>query len=34
LPVVDRERSKLQQPRFLGMQFQVELSHWFRKFRP
>jgi hypothetical protein len=34
LPVVDRKRTKLQQPRFLGMQFQVELLHSFRKFRP
>ena len=34
LPVLDRKRSKFQQPRFLGMQFQVELSHSFRKFRP
>src|SRR6266849_4530716 len=34
LPLVDRMRTKLQQPRFLGMQFQVELSHSFREFRP
>jgi hypothetical protein len=34
LPVLDRKRSKLQQPRFLGMQFQVELLHPFREFRP
>src|ERR1700746_2021069 len=34
LPLVDRIRTELQQPRFLGMQFQVELSHSFRKFRP
>jgi hypothetical protein len=34
LPVVDRKRAKFQQPRFLGMQFQVELSHSFRKFSP
>src|SRR5580704_2502406 len=34
LPVPDRERSKLQQPRFLGMQFQMELPHSFREFRP
>jgi len=33
LPVIDRERTKLQQPRFLGMQFQVELPHSFREFR-
>src|SRR5580704_5436651 len=34
LPVVDRKRTKLQQPRFLGMQFQVELSHSLSEFRP
>jgi hypothetical protein len=34
LPVVDRKRTKLQQPRFLGMQFQAELSHSFREFCP
>src|SRR5882724_6018162 len=34
LPVVDRKRTKFQQPRFLGMQFQVELLHSFRKLRP
>ena len=34
LPLVDRIRTELQQPRFLGMQFQVELPHSFRKFRP
>src|SRR6266478_6189099 len=34
LPVQDRERTKLQKSRLLGMQFQVELSHSFRKFRP
>ena len=34
LPLVDRKRTKLQQPRFLGMQFQVELRHSFRKFCP
>src|SRR5215469_15089692 len=34
LPVLDRERTKLQQSRFLGMQFQVELPHSFREFRP
>src|SRR6266700_6765358 len=34
LPVLDRERTKLQQARLFGMQFQVELSHSFRKFRP
>src|SRR6266404_4232489 len=34
LPLVDRIRTELQQPRFLGMQFQTELSHSFRKFRP
>src|SRR5437016_14296382 len=27
-------RSGSQQPRFLGMQFQVELPHSFREFRP
>ncbi len=34
LPLVDRIRTKLQQSRFLGMQFQVELPHSFRKFFP
>src|SRR5437667_6084322 len=34
LPVFSRERSELQQPRFLGMQLQAELSHSFDKFRP
>src|SRR6184192_1775573 len=34
LPVVDRKRTKFQQPRFLGIQFQVELPHSFREFRP
>src|SRR6266436_6599938 len=34
LPAVDRIRTELQQPRLLGMQFQVELPHSFRKFRP
>src|SRR5204863_7996760 len=34
LPLVDRKRTEFQQSRFLGMQFQVELSHAFRKFRP
>src|SRR5467141_1597753 len=34
LPVINRERTKLQQPRFLGMQFQVELPHPFREFPP
>ena len=34
LSLVDRIRTKLQQPCFLGMQFQVELLHSFRKFRP
>src|SRR6266404_3603904 len=34
LPLVDRIRTKLQKSRFLGMQFQVELPHSFRKFRP
>src|SRR5467141_604427 len=33
LPLVDRIRTKLQKSRFLGMQFQVELPHSFRKFR-
>src|SRR5258706_780547 len=33
LPLVDRIWTKLQQSRLLGMQFQVELSHSFRKFR-
>ena len=32
LPVVDRKWTKLQQSRFLGMQFQVELLHSFREF--
>src|SRR5215467_6084168 len=34
LPVVDRKRTKLQQPCFLGMQFQIELLHSFREFHP
>ena len=34
LPLIDRIRTELQQSRFLGMQFQIELSHSFRKFRP
>src|SRR6202158_4988015 len=33
LPLVDRIRTELQQPRLLGMQFQVELLHSFREFR-
>src|SRR5580700_5884712 len=33
-PVVDRKRTKFQQPRFLGMQFQVELPHSLSEFRP
>ncbi len=33
-PVVDREWTKFQQPRFLGMQFQVELPHSLGQFRP
>src|SRR6266853_976674 len=34
LPVADRKRTKLQQPCFLGMQFQVELLHSFGEFHP
>src|SRR6202022_2626067 len=34
LPLVYRIRTELQQPRLLGMQFQVELPHSFGKFRP
>src|ERR1700730_18516118 len=35
LPVVDRERTKFQQSRCLGMQLQVELPHYSGgKFRP
>jgi hypothetical protein len=34
LPLVDHIRTELQKARFLGMQFQVELLHSFRKFRP
>src|SRR5258707_849943 len=34
LPVFGCERSELQQPRFLRMQFQTELPHSFDKFRP
>ena len=34
LPVVDRKRTKFQQLRFLGMQFQVELPHSLSEFRP
>ena len=33
-PLVDRIRTKFQKSRFLGMQFQVELPHSFREFRP
>jgi hypothetical protein len=33
-PLVDCERTKFQQPCFLGMQFQVELFHSLREFRP
>jgi len=33
-PLVDRKRTKFQQARFLGMQFQIELPHSFGKFRP
>jgi hypothetical protein len=34
LPVVNRIWTKLQQARFLGMQFQIELSHSLVKFLP
>jgi hypothetical protein len=34
LPVVDRIRTELQQPRFLGMQLQVELPHSLGEFHP
>jgi len=34
LPVSGRERSELQQSRFLGMQFQAELSHSLDQVRP
>src|SRR5271167_1746827 len=34
LPILGRERSELQKTRFLGMQFQVELSHSFAKLCP
>src|SRR5882762_5118481 len=34
LPSIDRIGTELQQARFLGMQFQVELPHSFGKFRP
>src|SRR5271167_2028709 len=34
LPWVDRMRTELQQPRFLGIQFQIELSHSLAKFPP
>src|ERR1700719_4989740 len=34
LPLVDRMRTKLQKPRLLGMQFQVELPHSFGEFHP
>jgi hypothetical protein len=34
LPLIDRKRTELQKSRLLGMQFQIELSHSFRKFRP
>src|SRR5467141_2143340 len=33
LPLIDRIRTELQKSRFLGMPFQVELLHTFRKFR-
>jgi hypothetical protein len=33
-PLFDRIRTELQQSRLLGMQFQVELAHSFREFRP
>src|SRR5882724_5837074 len=33
LPIIDRKRTKLQQPRFLGMQFQEELPHSLGEFR-
>src|SRR5215472_17539152 len=33
-PVLDRERTKLQQSRLFGMQFQVELPHSFGEFCP
>src|SRR5215469_550676 len=34
LPVLDRVRTELHKPRLLGMQFQVELQHSLREFRP
>jgi hypothetical protein len=34
LPVIDRKRTKLQQSRFLRMQFQVELLYSLREFYP
>ena len=34
LPLVDRKRTELQKPCLFGMQFQVELLHSFREFRP
>src|SRR6202795_5162995 len=34
LPLVDRVRTELQQPRFLGMQLQVELPHSLGEFHP
>src|SRR5260370_11958736 len=34
LPLVDRIGTELQQSRFLGMQFQVELPHSFGEFGP
>src|SRR5208337_1692051 len=34
LPVVDRKRTKFQQPRLLGMQLQVELPHSLGEFCP
>jgi hypothetical protein len=34
MTVLDRKRSKFQQPRFLGMQLQVELPHSLAEFRP
>src|SRR6266436_3136830 len=33
-PIIDRARTELQQARFLGMQFQVELLHSFHEFCP
>jgi hypothetical protein len=34
LPLVDRIRAELQQSRFLGMHFQIELLHSLSEFRP